>query len=108
MQPAQTLPVYELKISLRGSNPAIWRCVQVPGSIQLNRLHDVFQVVMGWTDTTSISSLMRQLFTLCLQAMTTPAWSGLTNGVFAWLTSCDAKMQPLFTNMILATAGNMK
>jgi hypothetical protein len=50
MQPAQTLPVYELKISLRGSNPEIWRRVQLPGSIQLNRLHDVFQVVMGWTD----------------------------------------------------------
>jgi len=49
MQPAQTLPVYELKISLRGSNPAIWRCVQVPGNIQLNRLHDIFQVVTGWT-----------------------------------------------------------
>ena len=49
-QPAQNLPLYELKITLRGSKPAIWRCVQVPGSINLNRLHDVFQVVMGWTD----------------------------------------------------------
>jgi Plasmid pRiA4b ORF-3-like protein len=49
-QPAQTLPIYELRITLRGSNPAIWRLVQVPGGIQLNRLHDVFQVVMGWTD----------------------------------------------------------
>jgi hypothetical protein len=49
-QPVQTLPVYELKITLRGSNPAIWRRIQVPGSIQLSRLHDVFQVVMGWTD----------------------------------------------------------
>ena len=47
-QPAQNLPLYELKITLRGSNPAIWRRVQVPGN--LNRLHDVFQVVMGWTD----------------------------------------------------------
>src|ERR1700738_5075148 len=45
-----TLPLYELKITLRGSKPAIWRRVQVPGSINLNRLHDVFQVVMGWTD----------------------------------------------------------
>src|SRR5258705_11985566 len=49
-QPAQDLPLYELKITLRGSKPAIWRRVQVPGSINLNRLHDVFQVVMGWTD----------------------------------------------------------
>ena len=49
-QPAQNLPLYELKITLRGSKPAIWRRVQVPGSINLFRLHDVFQVVMGWTD----------------------------------------------------------
>jgi hypothetical protein len=48
--PPETLPLYELKITLRGSKPAIWRRVQVPGSIKLNRLHDVFQVVMGWTD----------------------------------------------------------
>src|SRR6516165_12219586 len=51
---------------------------------------------------------MLQLFTLCLQAMTTPARSGLTNGVFAWLTSRDTKRRPLFTNTILATAGCMK
>jgi hypothetical protein len=48
--PAQTLPLYELKITLRGSKPAIWRRVQVPGSVNLNRLHDVIQVAMGWTD----------------------------------------------------------
>lgn len=45
-----TLPLYELKITLRGSKPAIWRRVQVPGSVNFNRLHDVFQIVMGWTD----------------------------------------------------------
>jgi hypothetical protein len=32
------------------SKPAIWRRVQVPGSVNFNRLHDVFQIVMGWTD----------------------------------------------------------
>jgi hypothetical protein len=49
-QPAHHLPLYELKITLRGSRPAIWRRVQVPGSIKLTRLHDVFQILMGWTD----------------------------------------------------------
>jgi hypothetical protein len=33
-QPAQDLPLYELKITLRGSKPAIWRRVQVLGSIK--------------------------------------------------------------------------
>ena len=49
-EPAQTLPLYELKITLRGSNPTIWRRVQVPGSVNFDRPHDVFQIVMGWTD----------------------------------------------------------
>ena len=47
---AQRFPIYELKITLSGSNPAIWRRVQVPGDIKLNHLHDVLQVAMGWTD----------------------------------------------------------
>jgi len=37
-------------LSIGNGKPAIWRRVQVPGSINLTRLHDVFQVVMGWTD----------------------------------------------------------
>jgi hypothetical protein len=48
--PEPSSPLYELKITLRGSKPAIWRRLQVPGSIKLNRLHKVFQVAMGWTD----------------------------------------------------------
>jgi hypothetical protein len=49
-QLAKAFPVYELKITLCGSKPAIWRRVQVSGGIKLNRLHDVLQIVMGWTD----------------------------------------------------------
>jgi Plasmid pRiA4b ORF-3-like protein len=49
-QPAPSSALYELKITLRGSKPPIWRRLQVPGSIKLNRLHEVFQVAMGWTD----------------------------------------------------------
>jgi hypothetical protein len=47
-EPSSSL--YELKITLRGSKPAIWRRLQVPGRIKLNRLHQVLQVAMGWTD----------------------------------------------------------
>ena len=43
-------PLYQLKITLMDIKPPIWRRIQVPGSIPLCCLHDVFQVVMGWTD----------------------------------------------------------
>ena len=42
-QLANAFPIYELKITLCGSKPAIWRRVQVSGGIKLNRLYDVLQ-----------------------------------------------------------------
>ena len=43
-------PLYQLKITLIGIDPPIWRRIQVPSSIKLCCLHSAFQVVMGWTD----------------------------------------------------------
>lgn len=39
-----------LRISLDHITPEIWRTFTVPTSIELVRLHDVVQAVMGWTD----------------------------------------------------------
>lgn len=41
---------YQLKISLKGSKPPIWRLFLVEDSIKLDQLHIVLQIVMGWTD----------------------------------------------------------
>jgi hypothetical protein len=41
---------YLLKIQLLDIEPAIWRRFVVPASITLDRLHDVIQIIMGWTD----------------------------------------------------------
>lgn len=46
----ETADIFQLKITLRAIAPPIWRRVQVPADIALPRLHRVFQVVMGWTD----------------------------------------------------------
>ena len=42
--------IYQLKITLSGSRPAIWRRAEVEGSILLGQLHWVIQIVMGWTN----------------------------------------------------------
>ena len=41
---------YLLTIRLLEIEPEIWRRFVVPASISLDRLHDVIQIVMGWTD----------------------------------------------------------
>jgi hypothetical protein len=43
--------VYQLTITLIGIQPLTWRRVLVPGALTLDRLHQVLQRVMGWTDT---------------------------------------------------------
>jgi len=45
-----TAPIFQLKISLQGAKPPIWRRIQVPGDTTLERLHKVIQLCMGWTD----------------------------------------------------------
>lgn len=42
--------MYELRISLDGIAPPIWRKVLVPASSTLRRLHVVIQKSMGWTN----------------------------------------------------------
>jgi hypothetical protein len=43
-------PVYQLKVLLIGSKPAIWRRLRVPGNASLGWFHAVLQVTMGWTN----------------------------------------------------------
>ena len=43
--------VYQLKIVLAGTQPPVWRRVQVPGNVSLARLHKVIQLCMGWSGT---------------------------------------------------------
>ncbi len=42
--------IYQLKISLGESKPPIWRRIHVKSDITLAKLHDIFQIAMGWTN----------------------------------------------------------
>ncbi|MBX7220820.1 MAG: plasmid pRiA4b ORF-3 family protein [Blastocatellia bacterium] len=42
--------VFQLKITLRGSKPPIWRRVLVTENTTFAELHDIIQIAMGWTD----------------------------------------------------------
>ena len=47
---ARLAAVWQLKISLYGAKPPIWRRVRVPAAMSLSDLHDVIQTAMGWTN----------------------------------------------------------
>lgn len=46
----QPVQIHELKITLCGSKPPIWRQFAVPSDMHLSDLHYAIQIVMGWTN----------------------------------------------------------
>lgn len=41
---------YQVKITLKGSKPSIWRQVLIPSDLSLPDFHKVIQTTMGWTN----------------------------------------------------------
>ena len=40
--------IYQIKVTLLGTKPPIWRRLLVPAAMTLTQLHDVLQIAMGW------------------------------------------------------------
>ena len=43
-------PIYQLKITLLGVRPAVWRRVLIPAKFRLIKVHKIIQAAMGWKD----------------------------------------------------------
>ena len=50
MPTAPNRTVHQLKISLQGAAPPLWRRIQLPSEASLGFLHDVIQQAFGWDD----------------------------------------------------------
>jgi hypothetical protein len=42
--------IYQLKVTLLDTRPAVWRRLQVQANVRLSRLHRILQVLMRWTE----------------------------------------------------------
>lgn len=42
--------IYQLKVTLKGIRPPIWRRFLIASTTSLNDVHHVLQIIMGWTD----------------------------------------------------------
>jgi len=47
---ASSRDIYQLKVTLKGARPPIWRRFQVKGGARLDKLHLFLQVIMGWSN----------------------------------------------------------
>ncbi len=43
--------IFQLKVTLKGSKPPIWRRIQVDSYMSFHDLHLIIQATMGWTNT---------------------------------------------------------
>lgn len=45
-----TVPIYQIKVTLKNSKPSVWRRIQVRSDATLGELHAIIQTAMGWSN----------------------------------------------------------
>jgi len=48
IMPVSTIRIYQIKVALKHTRPAVWRRFQVREDVSFYTLHRVLQIVMGW------------------------------------------------------------
>jgi hypothetical protein len=48
--PSKRTHIYQLKITLLGTKPRVWRRLLIPSELALGELHHIIQIAMGWTN----------------------------------------------------------
>jgi len=43
-------PIYQIKVTLKGAKPPIWRRLEVPADTSLAEVHDIIQTAFGWAN----------------------------------------------------------
>lgn len=81
-----TSPVFQIKITLRDSQPVIWRRVPVSSKTKLSQLHDIIQAAMGWQNSHA------HMFTVGTVRFTTP----FQDEDLIELTAIDARQVKLY------------
>lgn len=71
--------LYQLKITLKWSKPPIWRRVVVRADMKLDRLHDVIQIAMGWTNSHLHQFIAGRGYALTYYGKPDPECAGMSN-----------------------------
>lgn len=50
MASMQTVPAYDLRISIQGTQPEIWRRLLLPETVTVTQFHEAIQCAFGWED----------------------------------------------------------
>ncbi len=99
MAATTSLLAYDIRVSLMHIQPEIWRLIRVPADIRMDRLHDVLQIALGWTD-----SHLHQFHVIDAKGGT-KAYVGRPDPDFEGRTSTQDETKRLLKNF-LAKPGN--
>lgn len=88
--PPKTIPIYQFKITLNETRPAVWRRFVVSANATLDELHEIIQIIMGW------QNYHLHMFTLANQIYGNPADDEM--GDLGTLDETDFRLQKLLTH----------